>query len=522
MGWNSIVTRISHYFARRPASALAMPTRARPAARPARAVGGFFGAETFAGHLSRLTLDQPGRDERLHVFSLSDFKMAAGAKWDKLGNLVEIATESIIRRHTKSEADIFTRLDAEISCLALPGASRPAARATVAAIAKDLTAHLFGDTLVGGRRPQVVAANLSYAEALTEDGFLDRDAIERALAEAGAAIAAQSDGAKPERQSVAALMGEPSPKAKLAMAVFAISGNSGPRTVEMPAWAREQAKTRKAAGPDPMADWLDGEFDRQAAEQVLNLGRDKTGLPPDANLTLLWTPTWVTAGRAVGAFQARMVRSTPATPEPVEGPAAYGGLNPVEMLIQDRFVATQASRELMNSFFGKDRVGLIIPFHWMSLAPRWRDCVRIPFEDCAAAARRRLLKVEVFGLGETMAPQVLANLFEPLEKLGCDVLARLPLSAMDLIGRLRGVRAVGTDLSELPEKDRAGDEVLFQRLTAFRHEARKAGLASYVWGVRRRPLIARLAAGGFSLINGPGVMCDLGRPILPTAKRKAA
>jgi hypothetical protein len=151
----------------------------------------------------------------------------------------------------------------------------------------------------------------------------------------------------------------------------------------------------------------------------------------------------------------------------------------------------------------------------MSLAPRWRDCIRIPFEDCPPAARQKLLKMEVFGLSPSVPPHALRRMFEPLERIGCDVMARLPLSALDMIPSLSFLKAVGVDLAELGDDERVGDDDLFARLELFRAAAKKNKIACYVWGVRRRPLIARVVQSGFSLVNGPGVMCDLSHPQVP-------
>lgn len=467
-----------------------------------RRITGYLPPDDFADALMTLKGRGIGGEERLHVFSLSDFREAAGDKWTRLGALVEVAVESIIRRNIDNDTDLFTRLDSELSCLALPRTPRPEARARVGAIARDLTAHLFGDALIGGRRPQVVAANLPLREALTEDGALDREAIDKALARAGAALAALMDPTEilpADRMAPAA-----------AGSVFAISGGMRER-------APEEIFTIAATGGKG-ADWLDAAFDAQARPAA----PEKERLDPQSSLLLVWTPTWVTNRQGIGAFQARVIRSDPGDPAPKEGVHAYAGVSPVEALTLDRFVATMAARELKTLYFGQRRTGLSVPIHWTSLAPRWRDCIRIPFEDCPPPARRKFLKIEVFGLTPDLSPLILGNLFGPLEMVGCDVLARLPLGATAMIGDLRGVKGVGVDLAELEGDDRVGDEELFERLMAFRTEARKAGLASYVWGLRRRPLIARVIRAGFSLVNGPGVMCDLGCPALPTTRRRAA
>ena len=518
---------------------------------------GYLAVDKFANELAQFKDGDSATQPRLHVFSLTDFRQAVGGKWEKLGALVEVAVESIIRRHVDSEKDIFTRLDAEIACLALPNTSRSETRTRVAAIARDISAHLFGDAVIDGRRPQVWAANMPIEAALTEDGDMDRAAIEDALAKAGAALMAGSSGlggaggrgdqamAAPHRATLAVLMADDPTKPKGADAprtVFAISGgqrDSSDIPSGRPDWAEDQGKPLAGAdaprrtmtvgkggaetarggkggaetargGNAPAAsspDWLDS--------QIQERGSASAKMTPESSLTLVWSPTWVTAKRAIGAFHARVIRSDRDNAPTLEGVNAYSGLAPVETLTLDRFTATQAAKELKGLFFTQQKIGLTVPVHWMSLAPRWRDCIRIPFEDCPPAARQKLLKMEVFGLSPSVPPHALRRMFEPLERIGCDVMARLPLSALDMIPSLSFLKAVGVDLAELGDDERVGDDDLFARLELFRAAAKKNKIACYVWGVRRRPLIARVVQSGFSLVNGPGVMCDLSHPQVP-------
>jgi hypothetical protein len=484
-------------------------------------------------------LGKHNHQARLHVFSVADFHAAVGTKWGRLAGLVEVLVDAIIRRHMDPAKDIFTRLDAETACLVFPQASRQEARTRVAAIAHDISVHLFGDKVVDGRRPQVVAANLPTAQAIAEDGSLGTDAIRKAVAEAGAPFATDSLGGANgiggevgavHRMSLAAIMnGE----------VIALSGGDRGNRGESPAWTvlKVEARAKAAdlpvfqvegrpmmggdapvlvlpghrmdwANPSAVPDWLDEQLDDRAKAAFAG----QNHLAPDSNLTLVWTPTWVTRNRAIGAFHARVIRVDGAGASAREGARAYDGIAPMEALALDRFVATQAARELKNLHYRQQRMGLTVPIHWMSLAPRWRDCIRIPLEDCPAAARRKLLKLEIFGLSAQMPPAILRSLFDPLEKLGCDIMVRLPLAAGDLAASLPGVRAIGVDLCELPNDDRVGDDELFGRLDQFRAAAVSARAACYVWGVRRRPLITRIVQAGFSLVNGPGIMCDVGHP----------
>lgn len=491
---------------------------------------GFLTENAFADEMMRFK--QGGEGPRLHVFSLSDFRLAAGPKWDRLQGLVEVAFDTIIRRHVDINKDVFTRLDAEIACLALPDANRSDARDCVANIAQDLGAHLFGDSLVDGRRPQVLAANLSLDEALTAEGGMDRQAIEKALALSAAAVAAE------------AVKGKAPPAKANAGSVFAISGNQAPK-IEEPDWfIPDHAPLRGADAPrkvlrldnhlsgakadgdaPPASSWFDDAVKHlrgaDAERRVMRIenapqGGAGSGFSAESSLTMVWTPTWVTGRNEVAAFHARILRSDKMRGPTLEGMHAYDGLLPIEVLTLDRFCATQAAHELKMMSYTRQRLGLTVPVHWMSLSPKSRDFIRMPFEECPADARRRLLKMEIFGVTPAIPQAILSRMFAPLEGLGCDVLVRLPLAAPEMIDAVPLAKAVGVDLAALSNQERVGDDELFQRLDAFRKSARQARKACYVWGVRRRPLIVQLIKAGFSLVNGPGIMCDLAHPVLPT------
>ncbi|KIM00697.1 hypothetical protein CCC_03299 [Paramagnetospirillum magnetotacticum MS-1] len=538
---------------------------------------GFLDPDTFAQALLKSSANGKPEDHRLHVFSLTDFRDAVGNKWDKLSGLLEVAGDAIIRRHVDLSKDVITRLDAEIACLSMPTANRQEARAQVASIAADLSTYLFGDALIDGRRPQVVAANMAVRDAVTDEGTLDHEAIRKAVAQAGAALLpGQSGLSAPHRASLAAMMPPSStarPVEKPAKGpAYSISGGDRPYHIDessMPKWVMDEPKTRDGeptrtlsmeggggllgadaprttlvvdgktlngadaprevlrmdgpilagadaprqvmtvAGKDGKgADWLDEQMERQAEA---GLASDHH-LTPESNLTLVWTPTWVATKRAVGAFHAKIIRVDKEGAPPLEGAYAYADATPIESLTMDRFVATQAAYELKDLFYGRHKLGLTVPFHWMSLAPRWRDCIRIPFESCPAQALRKHLKIEIFGLSPAVPPHVVARLFQPLEKLDCTLMARLPLSAPGMVKALKGVKAIGIDLAQLSPQEKTGDAELLERMERFRDVAHKSGMACYVWGIRRRPLITEVIKSGFSLVNGPGVMTDMSHP----------
>jgi hypothetical protein len=311
-----------------------------------------------------------------------------------------------------------------------------------------------------------------------------------------------------------ALSGADAPREVMRVEGAALSGADAERKVmrvegsSLSGADAERKVMRVEGGGGKGADWLEEQLEAQA-EAGLASGHH---LSPESSLTLVWTPTWVATKRAVGAFHAKVIRVDKEGAPPLEGAYAYADAAPIESLTMDRFVATQAAYELKDLFYGRHKLGLTVPFHWMSLAPRWRDCIRIPFESCPPQALRKHLKIEIFGLSPAIPPHVVNRLFQPLEKLGCPLMARLPLSAAGMCKAMSGVKAIGIDLAQLAPEEKVGDAELLERMERFRDVAHKSGMACYVWGIRRRPLIAEVIKAGFSLVNGPGVMTDLAHP----------
>ena len=429
------------------------------------------------------------RDARLHILSLAEFRQAVDGKWGRLSQLTQVAVGAIARNHMNLQNDIFTQFDAEISLLVIPNVPRQQVRSRVAAIAKDVAGQLFGDAVIHGRRPQVILTNIPLNQALNAGGQLDNQAIHTAVDKAGALVSPPPPPATPQQEPLSAPC-----RATLA-SLMQEKGSPLAALLNAPA---------TAGTPD----WFQSQIDAQTAAQQV------TAMSGDSKLTLLWAPTWVTALGTIGAFHAHLVRSDNEAAPPLEGCHAYDNANPVEALTMDRFVATRTAQELKRIYFQGQHTGLTMPIHWMSLSPRWRECVRMPIMECPENARRRLLKIEIFGLSSGVPARMFGYMFEPIQAMGCDVMVRLGLNQLEMIPLLRSVKAVGVDLAELQGKERVGDTELFRRIDAFRKMARDHQLACYIWGARHRPLVQRVLTSGFSLINGPGVMCNLSHPAI--------
>ncbi|MBX9634456.1 MAG: hypothetical protein K2X44_05685, partial [Magnetospirillum sp.] len=70
---------------------------------------------------------------------------------------------------------------------------------------------------------------------------------------------------------------------------------------------------------------------------------------------------------------------------------------------------------------------------------------------------------------------------------------------------------VGLDLSELRPCERMNDQLLLSTLDTLQGEAQHAGLGCYLWSARRRGVVGGVVQNGIEMVNGPGLMKDVGR-----------
>ena len=85
-----------------------------------------------------------------------------------------------------------------------------------------------------------------------------------------------------------------------------------------------------------------------------------------------------------------------------------------------------------------------------------------------------------------------------------------------------GASMIGIDLAELALSERTDDSHLIAALEGFQRSAEQARIGAYVWGVRRRNVVAQAVRVGFAMVNGAALMKDLARPakVLPAPKAR--
>jgi hypothetical protein len=449
------------------------------------------GAGPFRDTVRAMLDADPGLNTRLHIVSVADFRQAVGAKWPRLADKVAMIADALIRRHIGS-GNAWTRDGDDTFLLLYPTVPRDEARRRTALIAEDISRHLLGDGVIGGQRPVAIMANIALATVVDRRFAVRSQAVRRAVDSGRALLPTLPEDLDTDQPMFAALAEVPT---------GTVGGRSRARWVPLAG----------AEAPPTDVGWQAFTV-TPAAHQQKPKWWEVGPLPPGARLSLMWRPTWVARGEAISAYTARVVRVDYDGAEPLEGSRAYPPGDVATALTLDRFVINTAVRQLSAGQGAGPSV--ILPLSWATLASDQRMATIAAFADVTAETRRDRVRVEVFDVPDEATGDNLQSVAEAVRTLGCEVILRLRLGSRspEEVASC-GAAVIGLDLSELPPEQRMGDDALLETLRGFQQGAEQSGVKVALWGARRRRVIGRLIADGFEMVNGPGLMKDVGRPV---------
>ncbi|MDO8606547.1 MAG: hypothetical protein Q7R40_08430 [Phaeospirillum sp.] len=419
----------------------------------------------------------PGLKAKLHVVSLAEFRDWVGEKWPRLAGKVALIVEQVIRRHAGS-GNPFCQDGEDRWIIAFPELSPEEARQRTLAVVEDLGRHLFGEQSGEGQRSMAVAAEVFVTDAVSDIGELDCDHVQAAIRESRAFVA------------------------------------SGTVSDSVNQW-KPMERGEDARRQEQVWEVIEG-----APAKPLAFDPDLVApLPPAARLSLVWRPTWVASGEAISAYGARVIRIDHEGAEAVEGCRAYppGDVNAALRL--DRFVVSTAVRDIVAGIRGGDertnQASVIIPISWASLSSEQRGSVVIPLSELTQETRSARLAIEIFGIPDGTTTPELESVVSYVRSLCREVLVRTRMSARrSSLAAEIGVSMVGLDLSELRPDERMDDECLLETLSRVQEATAKDGIGCYLWSARHRKVVGGVVQGGFEMVNGPGLMKDIGRPAI--------
>lgn len=464
---------------------------AKPAETPSEAEGdereeraGSLVDDAFTLALQTMLTEDDGQFQtKLQLISLVEFREAVGSKWPRVRDKVMLIAEGVINLHLGA-GNTFGRQGEDFFVLVFRSVPTTEARRRAVAIAQALGTRLLGDQFIGLERPLALAAEISLADALNPDGSLNLDALHDAIGEMRCVIAEQAEG----------------DKTKVADSGWTAMEGPGSKPAE-PNW---QAMTLKTGGT-------------QSADGTT------PPMPGDAQLSLLWRPSWVAAGEVIGAYKAQVSRLDGPGQQPYEGCAAYPVDGGETALNLDHFAIGAAIRGIRAAEQAGDRPLAILPLHWASASSAKRLSLLAPLANLPEQTRATRLVIDLFGCPPDCGNAELAATIAALRPLCREVILRVGL-AHPRLGQAAatGLKTIGIDLAELPPAERTDDTGLLVALERLRRQASDLGLGTYVWGIRRRAVIMGTVNGGFAMINGPGLMKDLARPakVLPAPRSR--
>jgi hypothetical protein len=480
--------------------------------------------DSFALALEGVLQEDEGRFQtRLQIVSLIEFREAVGDKWHRVAEKVMLIAEGVINLHL-GQGNVCGHRGPDFFVLVFRTCSAAEARRRAVLIAQELGTRLVGDQFSGFQRPLALAAEVSLAEGINPEGGLNLASVRRAVGDMRAIIAEElgekagglvlrtagaTDDDRPLRRSL--LPGRPPEQA---------TGLRRHLLPSVPAVAKAPQPPR-VPSDDP--GWQAQQPRRLAAECQPPQDTDVAPVPPGAALQLLWRPTWVAAGEAIGASKAHVQRIDRPGETAKEGCLAYPDNDEASAQTLDRFVIASVVRGMLAAEAADNRTVAIVPMHWASLVSAERVSLTAPFADLSEAARTTRLVIDLFGVPAGVDARDLADTVRVLRPLCREVFLRVKLSSpLTALAADCGAAMVGLDLSELRHEERADDAPLLAALGRFRDTVLPTGLGCYIWGVRRRTVVVGTVLGGFAMVNGPGLMKDLGRPaqVLPAPKAR--
>ncbi len=165
----------------------------------------------------------------------------------------------------------------------------------------------------------------------------------------------------------------------------------------------------------------------------------------------------------------------------------------------DLLTLLQVGSELERLVQSQGRSLLAVPVHFESLASPDRRRKYVDFAANVFSGRRKRVIFEILGLSDGFPQARIAEIASALAPHGRSVIARFSPRRAGFDGfRAAGIHAVGVDAFSIAESEAA-----FMRETdLFAAKARRAGLKSYMEGVRSRSLLTAAICAGFDYAAG--------------------
>jgi len=447
---------------------------------------------------------------KLHVLSLTEFHQALGDTWDAREAKIFLLTEGVLRDRV-GLGNRWEHHSKEIYIMLFPTLSEIEADARAFEIAEELGRKIIGDRFDGERRPLVRIAGVDPKDALSADGTLNIELLEKAGREGQSAGSTQDQGKK-KQQDDDDHTGEKGPdwqkkkwehedhQTDWQAQQHARSESSGGN------WEKSQ----RAKSPELNADWvsLKREEEKKAKEepQWVTLEKKDESAPPKVQaakpatkttFSLEFAPCWDKESQRLYIYRA-LFSVVNAKGEKRQGPPAYPlRAQDPQKLKTDLWVLQQTGKALFTMQTRNIVTPVFIPFQSSSLRGDNLEKVVTALDQYTPALRQRFFIPEILDDGQWTQDD-LKHLCTTL-KDRVQALALSPSPASNFQPPLcAGLDWVGIDFSDLS----ADSGITPERLDALLTEISNIGAKPYAFGLRRRAQIQDMLESKMELISG--------------------
>jgi EAL domain-containing protein (putative c-di-GMP-specific phosphodiesterase class I) len=217
-------------------------------------------------------------------------------------------------------------------------------------------------------------------------------------------------------------------------------------------------------------------------------------------LSFAYRPVWDKTRSVVSAYSCMARVSVSHHGAATEDAAAMIGDQPRERERLDGLVQQRVLADLDELVRGGRRAFLVMPVHFETLArPAARRDFIAGLEARVTVESRKRLLIEVDGAPRGVVQSRLTEIVTPLRPVCRGVMLRLPLDTADLSPMKDcGAFGVGADLDARTE----AEFTLMMWMNRFARSAEKAGMETYLHGLRSLSQVAAAIGAGFGYLDG--------------------
>lgn len=415
--------------------------------------------EAFAAAIRDLLQDREVvRAGRVQVLTIDSIRERIGEDWPRFAAKVRDSAQAIIKRHLTPE-DTFIEVDDCCFILVFAHLDGERARFRAAALLQQVLARLFGDEAAADPRFRDLIG------AHTVDIDIDREAL----------------------------------------------GSVG----SVFAWLKDRFDKAAApipAKPEPSPAVEDADFDR-----YFDWAREHDRKEMPTSLTFRFRPMWDVARHAMTTYACEFAAARGAGGKPVDLRWIQAQADDPRIGHLDARMLSRVARTLHEMAEGPHRFMVCCGLHYFTLESRQRRQAYLRQFRHLPEDHRRYLAMELHHLPEGIPASRAQQLVADLRPHARRVVLRLDLAGT-MEARLRpegmhifreaGFDSVGLDVGPL-QRD---EVVLLKALDVFAAAAERAGLGSYVVGLRTRSQTLAAIAAGFTFIQSDIIRPAVDRP----------